>query len=81
MSFLDFFAIFILIVLFACAIAVFVGLGIAPGYIAKRRNHPWAQAVEVAGWATLVCGFVLWPIALVWAYVDIPAAGKGASRS
>jgi hypothetical protein len=22
----------------------------------------------------LICGFALWPIALVWAYVDVPAA-------
>jgi hypothetical protein len=25
---------------------------------------------------TLICGFVLWPIALIWAYVDVPAAPK-----
>jgi len=25
---------------------------------------------------TLICGFVLWPIALIWAYVDIPAPHK-----
>jgi hypothetical protein len=22
----------------------------------------------------LICGFALWPVALVWAYVDVPAA-------
>jgi hypothetical protein len=27
----------------------------------------------VAGWITLICGFALWPIALIWAYVDVPA--------
>jgi hypothetical protein len=26
----------------------------------------------VAGWVTLICGFALWPVALIWAYVDIP---------
>jgi len=25
---------------------------------------------------TLICGFALWPVALIWAYVDIPAARK-----
>jgi hypothetical protein len=53
-------------------VALFVALGMAPGYIARQRNHPWPTAVEVAGWATLICGFVLWPLSLVWAFVDVP---------
>ncbi len=72
MTFIDYFAAFILVILLATGVTVFVALGVAPGHIAKSRNHPWAQAVEVAGWATLLCGFVLWPIALVWAFVDMP---------
>jgi hypothetical protein len=27
----------------------------------------------VAGWITLIFGFALWPIAMIWAYVDVPA--------
>ncbi|MFA5955604.1 DUF3302 domain-containing protein [Hyphomicrobium sp.] len=73
MSFIDVFAWFILIFLVITAIVVFVAIGMAPGYIAKKRNHPWAEAVEVAGWITLICGFVLWPLALIWAFVDAPA--------
>lgn len=73
MSFIDIFAWFILIFLAITAIVAFVAIGMAPGYIAKKRNHPWAEAVEVAGWITLICGFVLWPIALIWAFVDAPA--------
>jgi hypothetical protein len=30
--------------------------------------------VTVAGWVTLIFGFALWPIALIWAYVDVPAS-------
>lgn len=78
MAYLDLFAAFILVVLALTAIAVFVALGMAPGYIARKRNHPWAEAVTVAGWATLICGFVFWPLSLVWAFVDVPA--KGAVR-
>ncbi len=73
MTLIDYFAAFILVVLILCAVAVFVSLGMAPGRFAKRRNHPWAQAVEIAGWVTLVCGFFLWPLALLWAFVDAPA--------
>jgi uncharacterized BrkB/YihY/UPF0761 family membrane protein len=72
MTFLDFFAAFILLVLAIVAVAVLAALGMAPGYIAKRRNHPWPQAVEVAGWSLLIFGFVLWPLALIWAFVDVP---------
>ena len=48
MSFIDVFAAFILLVLIATAVAVFVALGMAPGYIAKCRSHPWAQLPEGA---------------------------------
>lgn len=70
---LNIFAWLVLIVLVVSAIAVFCIAGWLPGHIAKTRRHPWAQAVTVAGWVTLICGFVLWPIALIWAYVDVPA--------
>src|SRR5262245_7031539 len=73
MSFLDIFAWIVLIVLAASLIGVIVIAGALPGMIARSRNHPWAQAVTVAGWVTLFFGFVLWPLALIWAYVDVPA--------
>jgi len=72
MTFIDYFAAFVLLVLLATAVAVLVAMGMAPGHIAKSRGHPWAQAVEVAGWVTLIFGLVLWPLALVWAFVDVP---------
>lgn len=77
MSFIDYFAWSVLIFLVVTAVALFVATAMAPGYIAKSRGHPWARAVEVAGWVTLICGFVLWPVALIWAYVDIPSKEVG----
>jgi hypothetical protein len=73
MSALDIFAWIVLIILTSCAIAVFCIAGWLPGHIAKSRNHPWAHAVTVAGWITLLCGFALWPVALIWAFVDVRA--------
>jgi membrane-bound acyltransferase YfiQ involved in biofilm formation len=70
---IDIFAWIVLLILVASAVAMFFIAGSLPGHIAKGRNHPWAQAVTVAGWVTLICGFALWPIALIWAYVDVPA--------
>jgi hypothetical protein len=73
MSLIDFFAWIVLVVLLATAVAIFVALGMLPGHIARKRQHPWAEAVSVGGWATLICGFVFWPLVLIWAYVDAPA--------
>jgi membrane-bound acyltransferase YfiQ involved in biofilm formation len=73
---IDIFAWIVLLILVVSAVAMFFIAGSLPGHIAKSRNHPWAQAVTVAGWVTLVCGFVLWPVALIWAFVDVPAPRK-----
>jgi len=70
---LDLFAWIVLIVLLLSTITVICIMGWIPGHIARLRHHPWAEAVSAAGWITLIFGFVFWPIAFVWAYVDIPA--------
>ena len=72
MSFIDIFAWIVFIIVVAIVVAVFVALGMMPGHIAKKRGHPWAEAVTVGSWATLICGFILWPLILIWAYVDVP---------
>lgn len=76
MSTLDIFAWIVLIVLICSTVLVIVVMAMLPGMIAKRRNHPWAQAVTIAGWVTLFLGFALWPVVLIWAYVDVPAPRK-----
>jgi hypothetical protein len=45
MSSIDIFAWFVLLIIIAMAVGIFVALGMAPGQIARRRGHPWAQAV------------------------------------
>ena len=72
MAGLDIFAWIVLIVLAATLVAVVVALGTMPGRIARKRGHPWPEAVTVGSWATLVFGFVFWPLVLIWAYVDVP---------
>jgi uncharacterized protein DUF3302 len=73
MSVLDIFAWIVLIVLVLTTVAVLLFLAMLPGMIARRRAHPWAQAVTVAGWITLIFAFPLWPVAVIWAFVDVPA--------
>ena len=69
---IDIFAWVVLIVLIVTLVGIFVALGMMPGHIAKKRNHPWAEAVTIGGWATLICGFVFYPLVLIWAFVDVP---------
>jgi len=73
MSVYDIFAWIVLVILLAVIVLVFWLMGSLPGHIARRRGHPWPEAVTVAGWITLIFGFALWPVALIWAYVDVPA--------
>ena len=79
--FLDLAAWAVLFVLILSIVAVVVFLAMLPGTIAKQRNHPWAQAVSVAGWVTLFFGFALWPVVLIWAYVDVPAPRRAEKTS
>ncbi|WP_262271786.1 DUF3302 domain-containing protein [Microvirga yunnanensis] len=72
MSLIDIFAWIVLIVLAATLVAIVAALGTMPGRIARKRGHPWPEAVTVGSWATLVFGFVFWPLVLIWAYVDVP---------
>ena len=70
MSFLDIFALFILFVLVAAAVVVWVILGMLPGRIARQRKHPQADAINVCGWWGAITLGLLMPIAFVWAYTD-----------
>ena len=70
---IDIFAWIVFVLLVAIILAVFVALGMLPGYVARKRRHPWAEAVSIRGWVTLICGFVFWPLVMIWAYVDVPA--------
>lgn len=77
---LDLFAWIVLAILVASAIAMIFIAGSLPGHIARKRGHPWSEAVTVAGWVTLFLGFALWPIVLIWAYVDVPSPRRSEAR-
>src|SRR5262245_40854711 len=57
------------------AVIIVVTLGSLPGKIAHRRGHPQAAAIAVAGWLGLATMGILWPIALIWAFLKPAAAG------
>lgn len=68
MSGLDIFAWIVLIVIIVAAIAIFVVVARLPGQIARRRGHPQAEAINVAGWLGLFFFGIIWALAMIWAF-------------
>ena len=68
MDFLDIFALIVIAILLAFVIWLVVLLGSMPGNIAKKRNHPQADAIQVLGWIGVITLGVSWFIGFVWAY-------------
>lgn len=75
--FLNYFALGILIFVF---LVIFYGIIILhdiPYLIAKKRNHPHADAIHVAGWVSLFTLHVIWPFLWIWATLYQPERGWG----
>ena len=70
---LDIFAFGVFAVLLVAGVVIVVSLGSLPGQIAHKRGHPQAAAVTVAGWLGVATLGLLWPLALIWAFLK-PAA-------
>lgn len=77
MMFLNYFALGVLVVVF---LIIFYGIIIIhdiPYEIAKKRNHPHADAIHVAGWVSLFTLHVIWPFLWIWATLYRPERGWG----
>jgi hypothetical protein len=77
MSGLDIFALVILITLALSMLAGWVALGMAPGKIARGRNHPQADAINVCGWWGALTMGILSPLAFIWAYTGSAPEAEG----
>ena len=76
---LNILTIVVLIALVALIGVIVVFLGTLPGKIAKRRNHLQTEAINVASWLGIITAGLLWPFALIWAYIrphEQPAAAS-----
>jgi hypothetical protein len=69
MTFLDVMTLAIIVIVVATIVAFLLWLASLPGKIAHARGHAQADAVNVAGWLSLLTLFSTWPLALIWAYV------------
>ena len=70
MTFLDIFALLVLLVLIAAVVGLWVILGMLPGRIARARNHPQAEAINMCGWWGVLTMGILMPLAFIWAYTN-----------
>src|SRR5262245_55292770 len=75
----DIIAFVVFAVLLVAAVVIVVTVGSLPGQIAHKRGHPQAAAITVAGWLGLVTGGLIWPLALIWAFLRPAAAGPALS--
>jgi len=71
---LDIFALVVIAILIGVVIWLVVLLGSMPGEIARKRNHPQADAISALGWIGLITMGLGWFIAIVWAYYKPDAA-------
>lgn len=81
MSGLDIFAIIVLLILLLAAVGIWLILAMLPGKIAKDRNHPQADAINIGGWLGALLGGVLWPIFLIWAFTKPFRVDTGSASS
>ncbi len=62
-------------------VIIVVTLGQLPGQIAKQRNHPQAAAINVASWLGVATLGILWPFAMIWAFLTPFSAVANESNS
>ena len=77
---LDVIAFLVFAVLIAVAVVIIVFLGKLPGRLARQRGHPQAAAINVAGWLGVATLGLLWPLALIWAFITPSFASPFALR-
>jgi H+/Cl- antiporter ClcA len=66
--FLDIFALVVIALLIGVVIWLVVLLGNMPGEVARKRNHPQAEAISALGWIGIITLGMGWFVAIVWAY-------------
>jgi uncharacterized membrane protein len=71
---LDIFALVVIAILLGFVIWLVVLLGNMPGEIARKRNHPQAEAITALGRIGLITFGISWFVAIVWAYYKQDAA-------
>ena len=78
-AFLDYLALVILILGLTLVFYAFIYIHDLPYKIAKKRQHPHAEAIHVACWLSLFTLHALWPFVYIWAVMH-PKTEEDAAR-
>ena len=65
--FLDYLALFLILLSLTAVFYLFIFVHDLPHKIAKERDHPQAEAIGVAQWLALFTLEALWPLVFMWA--------------
>ncbi|MEL2242290.1 DUF3302 domain-containing protein [Leclercia adecarboxylata] len=75
--FLNYFALGVLIFVFVVLFYGIIAIHDIPYNMAKKRNHPHADAIHTAGWISLFTLHAIWPFLWIWATLYQPERGWG----
>ena len=75
--FLNYFALGVLIFVFLVLFYGIIAIHDIPYNMAKKRNHPHADAIHTAGWIRLFTLHAIWPFLWIWAALYQPERGWG----
>lgn len=78
---MTYFALLVLLVLIAAIVGIWIVLGMMPGKIARQRNHPQADAINMCGWWGVITMGLLLPVAWIWAYTNPDTGGSKQTQS
>jgi hypothetical protein len=74
--FLDYLSLAILVMGLLVTFYAFIFIHDIPYKIAKARQHPYTEAIHVAGWLSLFTLHAIWPFIWIWA-VSYRKPGEG----
>jgi Protein of unknown function (DUF3302) len=80
--FLDYLALVILLLGLTVTFYGFIFVHDIPYKVAKARQHPYTEAIHVAGWLSLFTLHAIWPFVWIWAVsYKKPDQGQAATAS
>ncbi len=76
-TFLDYFALGLLIFVLVTIFYGIIAIHDVPYEIARHRDHPHQDAIHAAGWVSLFTLHAIWPFLWIWAMLYRPDRGWG----
>ena len=78
---LEYLALIIMVVVGIIIFYAIIAIHDIPYIIAKKRNHPHAEAIHYGGWVSMFTLHAIWPFLWIWATIYDADRGYGFSKS